>query len=71
MREPKNKYPRIKDLREDKDMSQQEVADILSVTQSSYARYEIGDRSIPIELAIKLCDFYGCSLDYLFGRTNT
>ena len=62
---------RLRDLREDKDLKQTEVADYLMCDQSLYSKYERGERPLPLELADKLADFYGVSVDYLLGRTNT
>ncbi|MDO4300855.1 MAG: helix-turn-helix transcriptional regulator [Clostridia bacterium] len=64
------KYERIRNLREDKDLTQVYVGKILNVTQKSYSRYENGDRAIPIELLSKLADFYDTSVDYLINRTD-
>ena len=61
---------RIRDMREDKDLTQQKIADILLCDQSLYSKYEIGEREIPLALLVKLADFYDTSLDYLVGRTN-
>lgn len=61
---------RIKNLREDKDLSQSQISKILNISQVAYSYYELGKRSIPIELLSKLADFYGTSLDYLTYRTN-
>ena len=61
---------RIRDLREDRDLKQKEVADYLICDQSLYSKYERGERPLPLELADKLADFYGVSVDYLLGRTN-
>lgn len=63
-------YERIKNLREDSDLSQEYLGKILNVAQRTYSRYETGERAIPIEVFIKLADFYGTSVDYLIGRTN-
>ena len=63
-------YPRIRDLREDNDLKQQQVADYLVCDQSLYSKYERLERPLPLELADKLADFYGVSVDYLLGRTN-
>ena len=65
-----NYYPRLKDLREDKDLSQEEVARILGTEQSYYAKYENGVRPIPFERVIKLALFYDVSIDYIAGLTN-
>ena len=61
---------RIRDMREDNDLTQQKIADVLLCDQSLYSKYERGEREIPLTLLIKLADFYGTSLDYLVGRTN-
>ncbi|SCX07891.1 Helix-turn-helix [Ruminococcaceae bacterium P7] len=61
---------RIRDMREDKDLTQQKIADILLCDQSLYSKYERGEREIPLALLVKLADFYDTSLDYLVGRTN-
>lgn len=63
-------YPRIKDLREDHDLSQKDIAAILNTTQQQYGKYERGDREIPIHHLITLADFYNTSIDYLVGRTK-
>ena len=59
---------RIRDLREDSDLTQQAVADYLMCDQSLYSKYERGERVLPLELAIKLADLYKVTLDYLVGR---
>lgn len=59
---------RIRDLREDHDLTQQRVAEILMCDQSLYSKYERGERYLPLELAVKLADLYNVSLDYLVGR---
>ena len=61
-------YQRIRDLREDNDLSQQKVADYLEITRQQYQLYESGKREMPMHLFIKLADFYKVSLDYLAGR---
>lgn len=61
---------RIRDLREDKDLRQVELAKYLNVSQVAYSYYEIGKREIPIALLIKLADFYNVSLDYICLRTK-
>lgn len=58
----------IRDLREDNDKTQQEVADILGTAQTMYARYERGANELPIRYLIKLCDYYNVSADYILGR---
>ena len=63
-------YPHIRDLREDHDLSQADVARFLGCSQVAYSYYEIGRRDIPTEILIKLAHFYNCSTDYLLGLTN-
>lgn len=63
-------YPRLRDLREDADLVQKEVAAVLGIDQRVYSNYETGRREIPTRLVIRLADFYGTSTDYLLGRTN-
>jgi len=61
---------RIRDLREDQDLKQAQVAEYLLCDQSLYSKYERGERPLPLDLADKLADFYGVSVDYLLRRTN-
>ncbi len=61
---------KILDLREDADLTQKQIAEILLCDQSLYSKYERGERALPLELAIRLADFYHVSLDYLVGRTD-
>ncbi len=61
---------RIRDLREDRDKTQQEIADVLGTSQTMYARYERGANELPIRHLLKLCDYYGVSADYILGRTD-
>ncbi|MBO5104880.1 MAG: helix-turn-helix transcriptional regulator [Ruminococcus sp.] len=63
-------FKRLRDLREDKDMNQTQVAEILNTKQTVYSRYERGFQTIPLEHLITLADFYGVSIDYITGRTN-
>ncbi len=63
-------YLRIKDMREDRDMTQKEISSISFCDQSLYSKYERGERDIPLSLIIKLADYYSVSIDYLVGRTN-
>ena len=65
-----NMQLRIKDLREDRDKKQKEIADYLVCDQSLYSKYERGERPFPLEYADKLADFYGVSVDYLLCRTD-
>lgn len=62
---------RIRDLREDKDLTQSDVAKILNTSQSYYAQYENKKRPLPIEHLKTLCEFYNISADYILGYTNT
>lgn len=64
------KYERIRNLREDKDLTQETIAAYLNVSQRTYSRYENGERSIPTETLIKLADYHNTSVDYLLGRTD-
>ena len=61
---------RIRDLREDADLKQRQLAELLLCDQSLYSKYERGERPLPLEHAEKLADFYGVSVDYLLGRTD-
>ena len=63
-------YKRLCDLREDKDLSQREIAAVLGMGQSQYFRYEKGLRDVPTWVLIALAEFYGTSTDYILGRTN-
>ena len=63
-------YRRIRDLREDRDLKQEDLARLLNCTQACYSNYENGRRDIPTEALNHLADFYGVSVDYLLGRTN-
>ncbi|HBI63960.1 MAG TPA: transcriptional regulator [Clostridiales bacterium] len=63
-------YHRIRDLREDKDITQTEMGKILSCSQRVYSNYERGDIDIPTATLIELADFHGVSVDYLLGRTE-
>lgn len=65
-----NYYPRLKDLREDNDMTQEYVAEYLGIKQPQYSRYERGLRDIPTDLLIRLAILYKTSTDYILGLTN-
>ena len=65
-----NYIKRIRDLREDHDLTQQQVADVLGTSQTMYARYERGANEMPIRHLLKLCDLYGVSADYILYRTD-
>ena len=62
--------PRLRDLREDHDLKQKEIASILGIDQRVYSNYEIGKREIPVHLLIRLADYYHTSTDFILGRTN-
>ena len=63
-------YQRIRDLREDKDLSQEELAKILNISQSTYSRYESGALDIPSDALISLSKFYGVTVDYILGLSD-
>ena len=63
-------YPRIRNLREDHDMNQTQVAKMLGMSQTGYSKYETGENDIPTGILIKLADYYNTSIDYLLGQTN-
>ncbi len=63
-------YKRIRDLREDMDLTQKTVADFLKCSQQVYSNYELGQRDIPTDILINLSKFYGVSVDYILGLTN-
>lgn len=63
-------YRRIRDLREDRDLTQKEVAQFLGMSQTGYSKYETGENDIPTAVLIKLADFYHTTTDYLLGRTD-
>lgn len=65
-----NYYPRLRDLREDRDLSQQQIADYLDMKQPQYNRYERGIRDVPTDVLIRLARFYKTSTDYILGLTN-
>ena len=64
------KYQRIRDLREDRDLTQREIAEYLNIKQNTYSRYETNDRTMPLDIMGQLADFYNTSVDYLMGRTD-
>lgn len=63
-------YSRLRDLREDRDLKQRELASILNCSQQVYSNYELGQRDIPTDVLIKLSAFYQVSVDYILGITN-
>lgn len=64
------KYQRLKDLREDEDQYQKNIADILGTTQRQYSRWETGTQEIPFHHVITLAKYYNCTTDYIAGLTN-
>ena len=63
-------YSRVRDLREDRDLTQRDIAQMLNMQLTVYQRYERGERELPLWAAIRLADFYHVTLDYLVGRTT-
>ena len=63
-------YQRIRDLREDKDLKQRQIAEFLNCSQQVYSNYELGQRDLPTDVLIKLANFYDVSIDYLLGQTK-
>lgn len=61
---------RLRDLREDNDLTQTHIAKLLNIKQNTYSQYESGVRQIPIDALVKLCEFYNTSVDYIIGLTN-
>lgn len=64
------KFQNIRNLREDNDLSQKDIAQYLNIKQNTYSRYETNERNIPLEIIEKLADYYNTSVDYLMGRTD-
>lgn len=65
------KYENIRSLRIDRGYTQTQIAEYLHIKQNTYSQYEIGVLNYPVDILIKLADFYGVSVDYLLGRTDT
>ena len=63
-------YRRIRDLREDKDMNQTQIAKIIGMSQTGYSKYETGENDLPTSVLIKLADYYNVSIDYILNRTD-
>ena len=63
-------YEHIRSLREDRDLSQKEIAAILGMSQTGYSKYETGENDIPTQILIKLAEYYNTTTDYLLGRTD-
>lgn len=61
---------RLRELREDKDLLQKDIAEVLNCTQVCYSRYELGKRDIPTEVLVKLSDYYSVSIDYILRQTD-
>ena len=61
---------RLRDLREDMDLQQSDIAKLLKTTQPQYSRYETGERELPVRHLVTLADYYNVSADYILGRTN-
>ncbi len=64
-------FKRIRDLREDADLTQKQVGEAINVPQRTYAYYESGQRMVPPQVLIRLADFYSVSVDYILGRTDS
>ena len=64
------KFENIRNLRIDHGLTQKQIAEVLNVKQNTYSQYEIGVLNYPVDVLIKLADYYGVSVDYLLGRTN-
>ncbi len=62
---------RIRDLREQKKLTQQQIAEVLGIRQQVYSKYELGVRSLPLEHLMKLCKYYGASADWILGLTES
>ena len=63
-------YQRIRDLREDSDLTQKQVAQMLGMSQTGYSKYETGENDVPTFVLIKLSEFYNVSIDYILGQTD-
>ena len=70
MGDDKMKYQRIRDLREDHDMNQTQVAQMLGMSQTGYSKYETGENDVPTSILIRLARFYNTSIDYILGETD-
>ena len=65
-----NYRERMRELREDNDLLQKDIAEILNCTQVCYSRYELGKRDIPTDVLVELADYYSVSIDYILGQTD-
>lgn len=63
-------YRRIREMREDRDLTQTQIANMLNMSQTGYSKYETGENDIPTRVLIALADYYGTSVDYLLGRVD-
>ncbi len=63
-------YKRVRDLREDRDITQKQMAEFLQIHQTTYSDYELGNLNIPVEILIKLAKFYSTSIDFIVGLTD-
>jgi len=63
-------YERLRNLREDHNLSQKQIAQILGMSQTGYSKYETGENDIPTHVLLKLADYYKTTTDYILGRTN-
>ena len=63
-------YKRLRDMREDRDMNQTQVARVLGMSQTGYSKYETGENDVPTAVLIRLARFYNTSIDYLLGETD-
>ena len=63
-------YPRIRDLRTDRDLNQTQVAKLLGMSQTGYSKYETGENDVPTQVLIRLARFYDTSIDYILGESN-
>lgn len=68
--EVRKMFRRIRDLREDRDLNQTQVARILGMSQTGYSKYETGENDLPTSVLINLADFYGVSIDYILNQTD-
>ena len=70
MKQPQVKYPRLRDLREDRDWTQAHLARMLNMSQTGYSKYETGENDVPTQVLIQLAKIYSTSIDYLLGETQ-
>ena len=70
MKHPQVKYPRLRDLREDRDWTQARLAQMLNMSQTGYSKYETGENDVPTQVLIELAKIYSTSIDYLLGETQ-